>query len=52
MIWENHVWGYRRFRLCGVHCLDRFMEVREALQAQKKLRLLARDTSAIQTLPR
>jgi hypothetical protein len=35
VIWENNVWGYRRFRLCSTQCIDLFMQKREALQAQK-----------------
>ena len=50
VVWENSFCGYLRFRLCSTQCADRFMQAREASQAQKKLSLFAQDTSTIPSL--
>jgi hypothetical protein len=49
VIWENNVWGYRRFRLCGIQCIDQFMQSRETFQAEKKLALRTEGTSAVES---
>jgi hypothetical protein len=30
VVWESGVWGYRRFRFCGVKCRETFMQARQA----------------------